>query len=277
MGIDAEVLLRVKGGKPTEQRLTEWSWDICAALGAEHFFIKDGLPGAAYHEAIKLWHERFNAHPRRAAWDAARGKYDASTAIRQEILADIGEPPEQRRRAIEFTNALYPLDDGEHEDIPVEYREPGRMSQQDGDDIYAAPDEWLLDVNLWSRYYGIGYERGDILIICAIAEWCEANIPGCEVWYGGDSSGVVAKPFPEAERARLRRHLYSPEGRSYRYCAAKTALKGPGPCGLCPGSARFTEAGWGRSYAAVYCGGCNKTFETRDGGPWVAKQEREAA
>jgi hypothetical protein len=275
MGIDAEILLRIKGEKPTEQRITEWAWNICSALGSEHFFIKDGLPGAAYHEAIKLWHRRFDTHPRYAEFKAREGDWAARNIARDAIIADIGEPPEQRRRAIEFTNALYPIEDDEG--IPEPFREPGRMSKQDGDDIYAKPDEWLLDVNLWSRYYGIGYERGDILTICAVAEWCEANIPNCEVWYGGDSSGVVAKPFPEAERAKLRKHLYSPEGRSYRYCAAKTALKGPGPCGLCPGSARFTESGWGRSYAAVYCGGCGKTFETRDGAPWAEKKEREAA
>lgn len=273
MGIDAEILLRVKGDKPTEQRLTEWSWEICSAIGAEHFFISDGLPSAEYHARMKAWHAAFESHP---AYSDFRSKdWEVRQATRAKIVADIGELPPQRRRAIELTNSIYPIDD-DASDIPPLYRAPGRCSLEDGDNIYAEEGEWLLTVSLFTRYYGIGYERGDILTICAVAEWCEANIPNCEVWYGGDSSGMVAKPFPDAERVKLRKHLYSNGGRSYRYCGAKTAINGPKPCSLCPGSARYTECGWGRDYQSVFCGGCGKTFETRAGSPWKAKEEETA-
>ena len=56
-------------------------------------------------------------------------------------------------------------------------------------------------VTLQARVYRWGFdERGDILTYCAVAEWLETHIPDAEVWYGGDSSSVLAAPFGETER-----------------------------------------------------------------------------
>jgi hypothetical protein len=33
--------------------------------------------------------------------------------------------------------------------------------------------------------------------------WLEKHFPGCAVWYGGDSLGVEARPFPQSERDLL--------------------------------------------------------------------------
>lgn len=163
----------------------------------------------------------------------------------------------ERRRAIERTGHEY---------------------HQDGDSICAAPGECLLEVNVWSRYYGPGYERGDLLTLCGIAEWLEANIPGCEVWYGGDSSGVLAEPWPDAKRRELRNHLYSDMGRNYFRSWCKRDEYGlPKACSLCPGGVyRGERYGAGQLYASLTCAGCGRKDETRDGGrTWARPKERD--
>lgn len=142
------------------------------------------------------------------------------------------------------------------------------------DDVEAASGETLLSITLWSRYYGVGYERVDLLTICAIAEWCERNIQGCEVWYGGDSSGVCITPFPEAERKVLRNHLYSSDGRSYFSYDKRSEPPLPprSDCKLCIPDHEPSRFGWGAAYAAYNCAGCGKRFITNDGGlTWTDK------
>jgi len=150
----------------------------------------------------------------------------------------------------------------------------GSVYQQDGDDVPAENGECLLELSLSGRYYGPGYERGDILAYCAIAEWLEANIEGCEVWYGGDSSGVCAEPFPEAKRRELKLHLFGKNGRDYFGHFENSGLfsdgcKRPEPCSLCPrGQYRGIRNGFGRNgaYGVFHCAGCGKSVMTEDGG-----------
>jgi|SRR6187549_1416249 len=148
---------------------------------------------------------------------------------------------------------------------------PGSEYHQDGEPIYAKDGECLLELNLCGRYYGVGYERGDLLLYCGIAEWLEANIPGCEVWYGGDSSGVCAEPFGKDAREALRRHLFSIEGRDY-FRDRSSFMKSddivrPLPCMLCPGGTyRGERCGWGQGYAKYSCAGCGVATSTHDGG-----------
>lgn len=174
------------------------------------------------------------------------------------------------RLAIDRSGALYPKDGL-----------PGRVYVQDGDDIVAVAGECLLQLSLWGRYYGAGYERGDILAYCAIAEWLEANIEGGEVWYGGDSSGVCAKPFGEVERKQLKEHLFSKNGRDY-FSRFGAVLGGDGctpppACGLCPrGIYRGQSYGFGRNgmFGAFSCEGCGKSVITEDGGKtWQPPKE----
>ena len=138
MGIDARILLRIKGPAPSKAQIKLWSWNIAASIGAEHFLLN---------------------------------KIEGRGAIRLSNSSSWDEPGET-----------------------------GKIYSQDGPCIKANLGETLLEVSLWSRLYTVGYERGDLLTLCAVAEWCEQNIPECEVWYGGDSSGVVAEPWPEVAR-----------------------------------------------------------------------------
>lgn len=141
-----------------------------------------------------------------------------------------------------------------------------------GDAIEAKDGECLLRVNLKGRYYGRGYERGDLMVYCLVAEWFERNIPDCEVWYGGDSSGVCVEPWPEVARAELRAHLLSSSGREYfnhRTIGHGSMAKKPPACLICPGGEyRGSQYGFGGcgQYAAFSCAGCGKKAQTNDGG-----------
>ncbi len=151
----------------------------------------------------------------------------------------------------------------------------GERFVQDGPDILPEPGEYLMEVALWTRYYGIGYERGDLITLCAIAEWCELNIPNCEVWYGGDSSGVCAQPWPESERKKLRAHLFSEEGRSYYGLHSSSHLTPP-PCSLCVKERGMNRYGFGENYTAVSCAGCGKSFTSRDNGKTWTENPKDA-
>lgn len=281
MGIDAEMVVKYRGEKPTDEQLTRWSWALCRAIGAKHFFIeRDGLPPAQYAAASKAWHAAFKAHPAYAEWDrlsneARAGflrtdevKQKQAQAERDKIIADIGEYPKQLRRAIDFTCATYDAEDWKDYNVPHTARAPGMVYFQDADPVYAEPGEWLLKLSLWTRYYGVGYERGDILTLCSIAEWIEANMQPCEVWYGGDSSGVELAPFGDPARRELRQHLYSQQGRNYFQSWGTPPKVMPPKCGLCvPDECRQQYgSGMNGNYAAVSCAGCGKCFKTEDAG-----------
>jgi hypothetical protein len=63
-------------------------------------------------------------------------------------------------------------------------------------------------VHLGGRYYGVGYEHGDIWGTIGIAEWLEFRIPGVEVWYGSDTHEFL-EPFPGGVREELARHFFA--------------------------------------------------------------------
>jgi hypothetical protein len=285
MGIDAEILVRrVPPGIVTDEWLKEISWKLCRAIGAKHFFTSDGLPPDEYAAANEAWQAAFKAHALHDQWDAAykkssdwsghsedRAAYDAlRRELHAKIFADIGEPPKERRMAIDRTLTRYREDN----DPP-----PGSEYREDSDrPIRAERNECLLELSLFGRYYGPGYERGDILTYCAIAEWLEVNIPGCEVWYGGDSSGVLAELFDDKKRAELRRHLYSEQGRDYyKSWGNRTEYGTPPACSLCPGGEyRGERFGTGQGYASFHCAGCGKSMQTRDRGcTWTEEKERD--
>lgn len=233
---------------------------LCQAIGARHFYTSAGLLPAEYSRAAKAWHEAFRAHELYPRYEANE------SGVHARILQDVGKPPEQRRLAIERTGEIY-RDDSD--------QLPGSVYTQDGDDVAAAPGECLLELSLMGRYYGEGYERGDLLTYCAIAEWLEINVPGCVVLYGGDSSGVCAEPFDADRRMQLKRHLYSQSGRDYFNRGWMTEQGGPKPkaCSRCPGGNYCgSQFGTGTSYAAFHCPGCGDSVETRDhGASWQKK------
>lgn len=286
MGVDARMLVRgVPRKLVTEEWLREMSWRLCAAIGAKHFFISDGVPRAQYQDAYRRWHDAFESHPRHADFAAAisgssmfndpnyEAKRRAWTQARNAIVADIGEQPHERRLALDMTHGAE-NDDGEC------ISAPGETYWEDAEQpIRAAPGECLLSVSLYGRYYGPGYERGDILTYCAVAEWLEVNLPGrIEIWYGGDSSGICASRFDDAARRALRMHLYGEDGREYFRRGFGGAQFRPQACGLCPGNRYHgTQFGTGRNgaYAAFHCEGCGKSVKTEDCGKTWSEHKDE--
>lgn len=286
MGVDARLVIKYRGEKPTEKQLAIWSFDLVTVVGAKHFWIQDGLPSAEYVKASAAWHAAFDAHKNYEGWNKSADElpWSVKQDIRRTIIADIGDPPEERRHAIRFTSSLsyyidprdpFLVEDADGNEIPGV---AGKVYTQDGPAVFAEDGEWLLDISVMTRYYGEDYERGDILTLCAIAEWVEVNIPNCSVWYGGDSSGCELELFDNQRRSALRRHLYSPNGRDYFQRSIERNVQTiPAPCGLCiPGEPRFSQYGYGNTFAAVSCSGCGKNFESRDNGAtWTVATDKD--
>ena len=123
-------------------------------------------------------------------------------------------------------------------------------------------DGLWLHVSLWGRYYGPGYERGDLWSYIAIAEWLERNLPGSFVFYGGDS-GETLEPFNRQARERLIAHwaakggrpYYAGEDRGHRaWYGAEHPLRPT--CPLCERPA--TQYGSGGEFASWTCDGCSR-------------------
>jgi hypothetical protein len=138
---------------------------------------------------------------------------------------------------------------------------------QDGDDVEPQDGEQFVELYLRGRYYGVDYERGDYPLYMNLASWLEARLPGCEVWYGGDSSGVVATRFDATERDRVWRHFVLNGHRPYlnhRYMSSRHAPM----CDFC--HAEMWQQGFGRNYEKWTCQGCQSSIVTSDDGTtWV--------
>lgn len=147
---------------------------------------------------------------------------------------------------------------------------------QDGDDIVADPDEQFIEVHLWSRYYGEDYARGDWPTIRATAEWLEFRFPGCEVWYGGDSSGICAEPLTRARRDQLNA-FYLKSGRTQytRNASLLDMTRGIGgaKCPCC--EIDMINAGGGPDVAFLYCDGCGKKLKKHRIGKyeWLSRHD----
>lgn len=127
---------------------------------------------------------------------------------------------------------------------------------QDGESIFPEPGEQLIECHLYGRYYGVEYERGDLPSILMVAQWLEDKIPGAEVWYGGDSSGVLAEPFGPAERAALWRHFLDNAHRPYHgHFGSFFGNEKPPLCDFCGGEPMVNHGG-GQGYSFYACHGC---------------------
>lgn len=129
---------------------------------------------------------------------------------------------------------------------------------QDGPAMQPAKGEQYIQVHPATRYYGKGYERGNLPKLIAIAEWLEHRLPGCAVWYGGDSSGICAEPFGKVERDTLWQHFCTVGHRPYSGAFA-SFIDGslhPPLCGFCDHA--MTSCGGGGVRVYYYCAGCGK-------------------
>lgn len=71
-----------------------------------------------------------------------------------------------------------------------------------------------INSNLWNAYFDEEYPRGNIERIVMVADWCDQNIPECEIWYGHDIDDDNLKPFPPTRRQDLVKFSHELRGRS---------------------------------------------------------------
>lgn len=136
---------------------------------------------------------------------------------------------------------------------------------QDGDDIVPEPGETFLRVYIASRFYGPGYERGNLPLILAIADFLRRLTDG-EVWYGGDSSGICAQPLNNEYRAELWEHFVKHGHAPYFSDFGGEGIPRP-HCAMCGNAPmRFFGTGQMGKRAAASCSGCGAQVETIDGG-----------
>lgn len=137
--------------------------------------------------------------------------------------------------------------------------------EQDGPTITPEKGEQFIRCHLWTRFYGENYERGDLVLILAVADWLQAHFPKGQVWYGGDSSGVTAEHLDGKYRKRLWGHFcqlgHEPYSRYFDRDNKHIMF-----CSFC--KVQMIRNGWGGNdtYMAWYCPGCGDSFESRDGG-----------
>jgi hypothetical protein len=139
--------------------------------------------------------------------------------------------------------------------------------------ITVSTQSTTLRVNLWTRYYGPGYERGNCALLVTLAEWLERAIPGCTVLYGGDVDVEEAEIFDKEARSKLLDHLASPNGRAY---FTQRLFEGniAGPiCVLCNAKMVQYNSGPGPYCGTFSCGGCGVVLETKDGGRTFSNKE----
>lgn len=149
---------------------------------------------------------------------------------------------------------------------------------QDGDTIYPAANEQFIEVHLGTRYYGEGYERGDLPFILSVAEWLERRLRGCQVFYGGDSSGVSAIAFDAVERAKIFAHFADNGHRPYHgYFERGLGNGGKEMCPYCEEPmTQYGFGGVGGVFKSFTCDGCGEKKETHDGGATWELNKKEA-
>lgn len=174
-------------------------------------------------------------------------------------------PQQVRRLSVDLceafgADAFFMQRPGEWDDTPPTGQhalEIVEKYEQDGDDILPATGEQFIEVHLSGRYYGEGYERGDLPKLIAIAEWLEHRIPDAEIFYGGDSDGICAEPFDKAARAELFAHFAKVGHRPYRGGFGSVFAKGYAPiCKFCDYA--MVNYGGGQGTEFYGCDGCGQ-------------------
>jgi hypothetical protein len=82
-------------------------------------------------------------------------------------------------------------------------------------EIAGEPDDQFLKVNIRSLYYDETYSRGDWPKVRWVSEWLDRKFPGCEVYYGGDSSSKFMHPLTPDRREAINSHFLEHGHRDY--------------------------------------------------------------
>ena len=129
-------------------------------------------------------------------------------------------------------------------------------------------DETVVEVNIWMRYYGIGYERGDLpflLTLCKfLLDWFDGE---AVVHYGADCNDEQP-PMTEERANELWAHFVRHQCEPYYLNDRPEGIRCF--CGFC-GGAEMNRHGWGAGYGVFRCWSCGLSKTTKDGGiTWEA-------
>jgi len=134
--------------------------------------------------------------------------------------------------------------------------------EQDGPDFEIPVGYNFYEIALSSRFYGEGYERGPIHDHIAIARWIEGNVKDAKVFYGEDSSSVLAAPFGPSERESIERHFHQHGHAPYR--SGFKLHEGECLCERC--HVPMNDVGGGGNQTFYSCGGCDERVIQRTDG-----------
>lgn len=157
--------------------------------------------------------------------------------------------------------------------------------EQDGDSIIPEAGEQFIEVHLAGRYYGPGYERGNLPDYIAVANWLEARIPGCSIFYGGDSSGICAEPFDAKGRAKYWEHFCRVGHAPYTGAFGSFQNSPRMVCSFCKTDMANLGGGGGNTYFScmscnrrvIYEGKTGKTIKVKVGEDFFTAHKRTEA
>lgn len=217
MGVDAEILVRIKGRDRwiTDEGCVELAYQLASSFGHERFAIR------------RADEQRNDTKPRHAL------------NIVQPFVDVYGDAPHLVGKVIHL---------------------------QDPDPLVAADGEQFLHVNLITRYYGIGYERGDWPFLRMLFAWLGVHIPQGQVWYGGDiGSGVAAEHMTPTKIAHVDDHFFRHGRRPYVHSRVVGWARTTAPvCDLC--RVQLASCGGGPGYDFWGCDGCGKKISKHSDG-----------
>src|SRR5690349_3019641 len=97
-------------------------------------------------------------------------------------------------------------------DIADDWQKTGNVLNRDDEEWFTAP---RVALSTMVRFYGEGYERGPWPNIYGAIRLLQTALPGCKVFYGGDSTddGIECT---EEYLAEVWAHFLGPNGDDYR-------------------------------------------------------------
>lgn len=193
--------------------------------------------------------------------EVSRLSYEIGTAFSDKFFFTMNPKQgvfKETRRALEIMQAI-PASELEDHGLSDEFADKVVWTQ-DGEEIVADEDEQFIKVNLFGRFYGEDYERGNWPELRACIYWLSVRIPNGQVWYGGDSGGCCAVPATQTFMADMdlhwalhaRRVRHENPFRGMNNLPADSIV--PPVCNLC--EVAMADCGGSRDYTFFWCDGC---------------------
>lgn len=156
-------------------------------------------------------------------------------------------------------------------------RKPFWLDRERDQHALTVDSDGVLEIHLMGRYYGEGYERGHWPYYGAIMRFLRVRLPGCRIYYGGDTHMLdELDVFTLEDEDAMWTHWAEAQTRPYNIFMGNVGSDDiPTPrCDFC--REPMTRGGFGSGYGSFYCY-CGERRETRDGGKTWATLPRQDA